>query len=157
MDRRPPPAVRKELLLARAAVERVELRDAMRDLRGARDRFSAIAGVFSLVPSGRSGLTGALLGGLSMLRRHPYLGSAASIAIGATRRTRAGRWLRRAALIAAVTAGAVWLAGRSRTVPPPAFPKQGPDESGASGGAASSAARPMQGSPASSAGSQVHR
>lgn len=152
MDRRLPLAVRKELLLARAAVERVELREAARDLRAARGRFAAITGFLSRPAGTGSGVVGALLGGLSLLRRHPYLGTAASIAIGATRYSRAGRWIRRVALLTALAAGGVWLAGRSRTPSRPAPPGQGaPDAANAS------ASQGMQGSTDPTAGSPAGR
>jgi len=112
-DRRLPLAVRKELLLARAAAERVELREAARDLRDARERLAAITGFFSRPAGAGRGVAGALLGAFSLLRRHPYLGTAASIAIGATRRSRAGRWIRGATLIAGLAAAGIWLARRA--------------------------------------------
>ncbi len=109
MDRRLPPAVRKELLLSRGALERIELAQALNDFRRAR-RPMQLAGELL---AGRSGGVGTgLLGAISLVRKYPYLGSIASIAFGATRRSGVGRWVRRIGLLAALAGGGLWLATR---------------------------------------------
>jgi hypothetical protein len=79
--------------------------------------------------SGRAGAGGgvgaALVTAFSFARRYPYLGSIASIAIGATGRSRVGRWIRRLGVLAALAAGGVWLA--NRRVAAPAQPEPGRD------------------------------
>ena len=110
MDRRLPPAVRKELLLSRGALERIELAQAVNDFRRAR-RPLQVAGEF--LAGRRGGGVGAgLLGAISLVRKYPYLGSVASIAFGATRRSGVGRWVRRIGVLAALAGGGLWLAAR---------------------------------------------
>jgi hypothetical protein len=110
MDRRLPPAVRKELLLSRGALERIELAQALNDFRRAR-RPLQVAG--EILAGRRGGGVGAgLLGAISLVRKYPYLGSVASIAFGATRRSGVGRWVRRIGVLAALAAGGLWLATR---------------------------------------------
>ena len=110
MDRRLPPAVRKELLLSRGALERIELAQALNDFRRAR-RPLQVAG--EILAGRRGGGVGTgLLGAISLVRKYPYLGSVASIAFGATRRSGVGRWVRRIGVLAALAAGGLWLATR---------------------------------------------
>lgn len=110
-----PLAVRKELLLTRAALERVELEEAVGDLRRAGRR---LAGVSRLVGGGAgTPAARAILGALSLMREHPYLGTAASLAFGAVRGTRVGRWVRRLSLLAGVVAAGAWFVAR-RNDPP---------------------------------------
>ena len=115
MERGLPLAVRKELLLARAALERVELEQSMRGLRRAGGRFGGFARLLGLGAGGRP--AGAMLGALSLLREYPYLGSVASLAVGAARGTRVGKWVLRLSMVAAAIAGAVWVAARRNDAP----------------------------------------
>ncbi len=124
MNRRLPLAVRKELLLSRAQLERLELVQAMADFRRA-GRPLRMAGdiLFGRAGAGAGGGVGAAVASaFSVARRYPYLGSIASIAIGATGRTRVGRWIRRLGVLAALAAGGVWLANRRLEAPAPPEP-----------------------------------
>ncbi len=115
-------AIRRELLLTRAALERVELRGALDEFRSAR-RPAVLAAEFLFRPRGAAlegGIAGVLMRGLALFRQHPYLGSALSLALGATRRGTGGRLLRRAGLLAALAAAGAWaLAAASRDPAPP--------------------------------------
>ena len=115
MERGQPLAVRKELLLTRAALERVELEQSVRALRRAGGRFSVISRLLGLSAAGRS--FGMLPGALSLLREYPYLGSVATLAVGAARGTRVGKWFLRLSLMTAVIAGAIWVAARRNDTP----------------------------------------
>lgn len=115
MGRGLPLAVRKELLLARAALERVEMEQSMRGLRQAGGRFAGISRLLGAGVGARP--AGAMLGALSLLREYPYLGSIATLAVGAARGTRIGKWALRLSLAAAVMAGAVWVAARRNDTP----------------------------------------
>jgi hypothetical protein len=110
MDRRLPPAVRKELLLSRGALERIELAQALNDVRRAR-RPLQVAGELLSGRGGR-GIGAGLMGAISLARKYPYLGSIVSIAVGATRRSGVGRWIRRIGVLAALAGGGFWLATR---------------------------------------------
>jgi len=110
-----PLAVRKELLLTRAALERVELEEAVGDLRRAGRR---LGGVSRLVGGGVGAPAAkAILGTLSLMREHPYLGTAASLAFGAARGTRVGRWIFRLSMLAGLVATGAWFSAR-RNDPP---------------------------------------
>ena len=112
MSTRLPPEVRKELLLARCAVERAELVRAFDRFREARAPFERIARLAGSGTQGRSRLEG-LSKLLQFARGHPYLGSAASLAAGALRGTAIGRWAGRALTIAAAAAAVSWLVSRA--------------------------------------------
>lgn len=116
MSTRLPPEVRKELLLARCAVERAELVRAFDRFREARAPFERILRLASGPARGASRLEG--LGGLLRFARgHPYLGSAASLAAGALRGTTIGRWAGRALAVAGAAAAVTWLLGRTGDAP----------------------------------------
>jgi hypothetical protein len=125
MDRRLPLAVRKELLLSRAQLERIELAQAMADFRRAGRPLRMVGDLLSGRAGAGGGVGAALVTAFSFARRYPYLGSIASIAIGATGRSRVGRWIRRLGVLAALAAGGVWLA--NRRVAAPAQPEPGRD------------------------------
>ena len=116
MSSRLPPEVRKELLLARCAVERAELVRAFDRFREARAPFERIARLAGSGTQGRSRLEG-LSKLLQFARGHPYLGSAASLAAGALRGTAIGRWAGRALTIAAAAAAVSWLVSRAGNDP----------------------------------------
>jgi hypothetical protein len=112
MNRPLPLDVRKELLLARASVERAELARAL-------DRFAQAREPFERIARMASGLGGAaapsgLLGLLGYARSHPYLGAVVSLLANGLRRTAAGRWAFRGLAAGAVTAGLVWMLSRGR-------------------------------------------
>jgi len=116
MSTRLPPDVRKELLLARCAVERAELLRAFDRFREARAPFERIMRLASGPSRGGSRFEG--LGGLLRFARgHPYLGSAVSLAAGALRGTTFGRWAGRALAVAGTAAGVLWVLGRVGTPP----------------------------------------
>ena len=116
MSTRLPPEVRKELLLARCAVERAELVRAFDRFREARAPFERILRLASGPARGASRLEG--LGGLLRFARgHPYLGSAASLAAGALRGTTIGRWAGRALAVAGAAAAVTGLLGRTGDAP----------------------------------------
>ncbi len=106
-------AVRKELLLARAATERAELVRALDRFGQAREPFERIARLAA--GSGQSNTANGLLGLFQFLRSHPYLGTAASLLFNRLRGTATGRWASRGWMIAAAVAGVTWWFGRKRT------------------------------------------
>jgi hypothetical protein len=116
MSSRLPPEVRKELLLARCAVERAELVRAFDRFREARAPFERIARLAGGGTQGRTRLD-SLSGLLRFARGHPYLGSAASLAAGALRGTVIGRWAGRALTVAAAAAAVAWLVSRAGNGP----------------------------------------
>ena len=124
-ERRLPLEVRRELLLSRAELERLELAQAVRDFRRAR-RPLRVAGELLAGRAG-GGVGGTLIGAISLLRRHPYLGSVASIAFGATRGSKLGRWIRRLGVLAALAGAGAWFATRApETGGRPPSPPDGP-------------------------------
>ena len=106
-------AVRKELLQARAAVERAELVRALNRFGQAREPIGRIARLAT--GSGRSETANGLLGLFQFVRSHPYLGTVVSLLFSRLRGTAAGRWLNRGLMIAAAVAGVTWWLGRKRT------------------------------------------
>ncbi|MCL4746424.1 MAG: DUF3318 domain-containing protein [Burkholderiaceae bacterium] len=123
MSDRLPLAYRRQLLLTRAAVERVELHRALDEFRSAR-RPAVLAAemLFRLRGAAHEGgVAGLLMQGLALFRQYPYLGSALSLALGATRRGAGGRLLRRAGVLAALAAAGAWAitaVARDRAPPP---------------------------------------
>ena len=106
-------AVRKELLLAHAAIERAELVRAL-------DRFGLAREPFERIARLASGLGGGtpprgLLGLFDYVRSHPYLGATVSLLAGGLRHTAAGRWAVRGLAVAAAAVGLFWVLDRNRT------------------------------------------
>ena len=123
MAGRLPLEVRKELLLSRAQLERVELAQAMSDFRGATAPWRSAGAILSGRGEAGAGLGGTVLTVLSLARRYPYLGSVASIAFGAVGRSRR---VRRLVLLVALAAGGAWYA--TRVAQAPARPEPGHDD-----------------------------
>ena len=103
-------AVRKELLVARASLERAELVRAL-------DRFGQARAPFERIARFASGLGGGtaptgLLSLFEFVRSHPLLGATASLLAGRLRRTVAGRWAMRGLALGAAVIGVVWVLGR---------------------------------------------
>jgi hypothetical protein len=126
MDRRLPLAVRKELLISRAQLERLELAQALADFRRASRPLRMVGDILSGRAGAGGGVGAAMVSAFSFARRYPYLGSIASIALGATGRSRVGRWIRRLGVLAALAAGGVWHA--NRRVEAPVRPEPGRHE-----------------------------
>ncbi len=105
-------AVRKELLLARASLERAELIRALDRFAQAREPFERVARLVSGVGGGAS--PKGLLGLFEYARSHPYLGAAVSLLASGLRRTAAGRWAVGGLAAAAAVFGLVWMLGRHR-------------------------------------------
>lgn len=103
-------AVRKELLLARASLERAELIRALDRFGQAREPLERLAKLASGLGGGAA--PKGLLGLFDYARSHPYLGAAASLLAGGLRRTAAGRWAVRGLAVAAAALGLVWMLGR---------------------------------------------
>jgi hypothetical protein len=103
-------AVRKELLLARASLERAELVRALDRFGQAREPFERIARFASGLGGG--GAPSGLLGLFEFARSHPYLGATASLLAGRLRHTVAGRWAIRGLALGAAVLGIVWVLGR---------------------------------------------
>ena len=103
-------AVRKELLVARASLERAELVRALDRFGQAREPFERIAR-FASGLGGGAAPTG-LLSLFEFARAHPLLGATASLLAGRLRRTVAGRWAMRGLALGAAVIGVVWVLGR---------------------------------------------
>lgn len=80
---------------------------------------------------GAGGVAGVLARGLALLREHPYLGSALSLALGAARGGARGRWLRRLVLTAALGAAGIWAMSVARGAPGGEARAEGPASEGA--------------------------
>ena len=102
-----PPEVRKQLLLARCAVERAELTRALDRFRESRAPFERIARLAS--GPARSSAFGSLGSVLGFVRGHPYLGTAVSRLAGTLRGTAAGRWVVRGLVVAGAAGAGLWL------------------------------------------------
>lgn len=138
MSGRLPLADRRQLLLTRAAIERVQMRHALDEFRRAR-RPLALAAEVLLRPRGAgmagAGVAGVLARGLALFREHPYLGSALSLALGAARGGARGRWLRRLVLTAALGVAGIWAMSAVRGGPGEKARAEGPaDEDAAAEG-----------------------
>ena len=103
-------AVRKELLVARASLERAELVRALDRFGQAREPFERIAR-FASGLGGGAAPTG-LLSLFEFARAHPLLGATASLLAGRLRRTATGRWAMRGLALGAAVIGVVWVLGR---------------------------------------------
>jgi hypothetical protein len=97
-------ALRRELLLVRAAAERAALGDRLDRLETRSD--SGVTGLLlrGVVGARRSGLLGWAASGLRIARAQPWLVTAVAGAAVRLARSRALRW----AVLAAVVAGAAW-------------------------------------------------
>ena len=133
MTRPLPAAVRKELLIARGAVERAELRSALERFRQARAPIDKILGFAA--DTGRSPPLAALMSVFTFVRGHPLLGSAVTVLLGSLRRGIVRRWSWRVLAAGLAAGGALWLLsrpppkGRSPPSGPlPSTPSRGPHE-----------------------------
>lgn len=111
-------ALRMEMLRMRAAMERAQVSDALRDVRGSGGRLrnlASFAGTLSAAAAGRSRWMGLLA---SSVTGRPWL---AALALGAVRA------LKRRPLLAAVTVGAVVVGLRAaKVVGPSSAPASAP-------------------------------
>lgn len=104
-----PLAVRKELLLTRAALERYDYAQARNDVRRAAGRTFSLGGLGELLPSLIRPLarTNSLMRALGIAREYPMVGAVVSLAYAGLRRTVIGRIARRIGK-AGLVAGAAW-------------------------------------------------
>ena len=104
-----PLAVRKELLLTRAALERYDYAQARNDVSRATSRTFSLGGFGALLPSLIRPLArpNGLMRALGIAREYPLVGTALSLAYAGLRRTVIGRMTRRLGKVGLV-AGAAW-------------------------------------------------
>ncbi|MGM3275701.1 DUF3318 domain-containing protein [Ralstonia sp. 24A2] len=104
-----PLAVRKELLLTRAALERYDYAQARNDVSRATSRTFSLGGFGALLPSLIRPLArpNGLMRALGIAREYPLVGTALSLAYAGLRRTVIGRITRRLGKVGLV-AGAAW-------------------------------------------------
>lgn len=108
-ETRLPLAVRKELLLTRAALERYDYMQARNDLHRATSRTFSLGGLGALLPSLIRPLArpNSLMRTLGIAREYPLVGTALSLAYAGLRRTIIGRITRKLGK-AGLVAGAAW-------------------------------------------------
>ncbi len=104
-----PLAIRKELLLTRAALERYDYTQARNDVQRAADRTFSLGGFGALLPSLIRPLArpNSLMRTLGIAREYPLLGTVLSLAYAGLRRTVIGRVTRRLGKLG-LAAGAAW-------------------------------------------------
>ncbi|QCX47771.1 DUF3318 domain-containing protein [Ralstonia pseudosolanacearum] len=109
-EARLPLAVRKELLLTRAALERYDYAQTRNDVRHAAGRAFSLGGLGALLPSLIRPLArpNSLMRTLGIAREYPLVGAAVSLAYAALRRTIIGRVTRRLGKIGLVAGTAWW-------------------------------------------------
>ncbi|AMP38319.1 DUF3318 domain-containing protein [Ralstonia solanacearum] len=108
-EARLPLAVRKELLLTRAALERYDYAQARNDVRRATGRTFSLGGLGALLPSLVRPLArpNSLMRALGIAREYPLLGAVLSLTYAGLRRTVIGRVTRRLGKVG-LAAGAAW-------------------------------------------------
>ncbi|AJW44732.1 MULTISPECIES: DUF3318 domain-containing protein [Ralstonia] len=109
VEARLPLAVRKELLLTRAALERYDYMHARNDLHRATRRTFSLGGLGALLPSLIRPLArpNSLMRTLGIAREYPLVGTVLSLAYAGLRRTVIGRATRKLGKLGLV-AGAAW-------------------------------------------------
>ncbi|CAH0446767.1 DUF3318 domain-containing protein [Ralstonia syzygii] len=108
-EARLPLAVRKELLLTLAALERYDYAQARNDVRRATGRTFSLGGLGALLPSLVRPLArpNSLMRALGIAREYPLLGAVLSLTYAGLRRTVIGRVTRRLGKLG-LAAGAAW-------------------------------------------------
>jgi hypothetical protein len=108
-ETRLPLAVRKELLLTRAALERYDYAQAREDVHRATSRTFSLGGLGAMLPSLIRPLArpNSLMRTLGIARDYPLVGTALSLAYAGLRRTFIGRITRKLGKVGLV-AGAAW-------------------------------------------------
>lgn len=105
-----PLAVRKELLLTRAALERYDYAQARTDVGNAARRTFSLGGFGALLPSLIRPLArpNSLMRALGIAREYPMVGTVLSLAYAGLRRTAVGRITRKLGKVGLVAGAALW-------------------------------------------------